>query len=342
MLRHEILAESHGMNNAGLAAVIGDTAKMSSDDFGQKPSGGWDYGPPGSGGGAGAPGGGPPGQKPPGGWDYGGDGGGDIYGQPGSGGPASIGDVFSNFFMLLKRSFGGILVAFVLIGTISMMCQCPSWTVWFLATGIIPIDVDTTLLLTAGVGSYCTMALGYFGALVVASLQMAMFRPMRIALVQGTDELGGVGGTLKEVFSKFVPAFVVVLITGVVVAIGLMLCVLPGLIAAILMMFVGYLVVATDAGIGEAFGESFRLVKENLVAVLVAIVVLFTVGSLVAGCGWGIMFGAMALTPQYGGLIATITMFFINFTLFIFLNLFMGAFVTTIETSDASVELMYD
>jgi hypothetical protein len=68
---------------------------------------------------------------------------------------------------------------------------------------------------------------------------------------------------LAKVPAVIVPLFVVGLLQAVVTAVGLLLLVIPGLIAATLTAVAGPVVVAERPGIFPAFRRSFRLVRGN-------------------------------------------------------------------------------
>ena len=69
------------------------------------------------------------------------------------------------------------------------------------------------------------------------------------------------------------------LLVGVVVAIGSMLLYLPGLILAVLTIFV-VPAAARGARVSDAFGESVRLVKDNLGTAVVAYLVVMAISSI--------------------------------------------------------------
>ena len=87
-------------------------------------------------------------------------------------------------------------------------------------------------------------------------------------------------GDLFRGFDDFVPAFVAGLISSLVLWVGFMLCVLPGLLIAALPMVALYLV-ATGEGDGvAAFSRAWQVVTKNLMASFVGMLVLGMVGAL--------------------------------------------------------------
>ena len=87
-------------------------------------------------------------------------------------------------------------------------------------------------------------------------------------------------GDLFRGFDDFVPAFVAGLISSLVLWVGFMLCVLPGLLIAALPMVALYLV-ATGEGDGvAAFRRAWQITTQNLMASFVGMLVLGMVGAL--------------------------------------------------------------
>lgn len=89
------------------------------------------------------------------------------------------------------------------------------------------------------------------------------------------------------------PYVVVAIVLGIAVSIGLLLCLLPGLIAIFLFMFAPFLALDEGMGVGEAFRTSYRMVMENIGTVLVAALINI-VATLLGGILWG-LFGLVML-----------------------------------------------
>jgi hypothetical protein len=71
------------------------------------------------------------------------------------------------------------------------------------------------------------------------------------------------GGVLAKVPGALLPLFVVGFLQAVAVAVGLVLLLVPGFLAATFLAVVGPVVVAEDSGIRGAFRRSARLVRGN-------------------------------------------------------------------------------
>jgi len=87
-------------------------------------------------------------------------------------------------------------------------------------------------------------------------------------------------GDLFAAFDQFVPALVAVLLGGVAVAVGSMLCIVPGLLVAPVVPVAVFLVARGEGDGVNALKRAWEMVKGNLVMAAVTLFVLQLVGSL--------------------------------------------------------------
>ena len=118
-------------------------------------------------------------------------------------------------------------------------------------------------------------------------LAMGLIRAALRVTDGGTPELSQLTET-----DQLGPYIVQAILVGLAIGIGLLLCIIPGLIAAVLFAFAGYAVI--DARDGDAVGaikRSFEIVKGNFGAVL-GLMVLLTLVNIVGAllCGIGLLF----------------------------------------------------
>jgi uncharacterized membrane protein len=83
---------------------------------------------------------------------------------------------------------------------------------------------------------------------------------------------------------------VVAILYGIAIFVGLILCIIPGLIVAFLFQFAPLYALDKGQGVGEAFGNSYRAVTSNWIPVIVAAIV-----NIVASFLGGILFGILSL-----------------------------------------------
>ena len=127
------------------------------------------------------------------------------------------------------------------------------------------------------------------GALFIAALVIAIvvctlsMMGLISFFLKAHDSVAGVA--LRDLvrtkpFWKFLGAYILV---NIVTQIGMSLFVIPGLIAAILLAFVPYLILDKGLGVFASFKESFTIVKDNFLTVVLlalAIIALNIVGAL--------------------------------------------------------------
>ncbi len=93
--------------------------------------------------------------------------------------------------------------------------------------------------------------------------------------------------TLEQVWNEFkkyfLRALILSLLISVLIAVGLVLCVLPGIYLAVVFTPVVFIMVNEDASIGEAFSRCFALVKENFWISLGIYFVAYLIYSFAAG-----------------------------------------------------------
>ncbi len=122
-----------------------------------------------------------------------------------------------------------------------------------------------------------------------------LYGPMLVGymrMIKAEDEGGtpAIGDVFKG-FDDFLPAFLAAFLGGLAVSIGIMLCIIPGLLIMALPMTAVYIVATMGEKDGiNALKRAWALVKENLIPSALCALVLGIVGSLGAIlCGVGIL-----------------------------------------------------
>lgn len=156
---------------------------------------------------------------------------------------------------------------------------------------------------------------GMVAGLIAHGMTVAMAQE---AIATGTTTLNT---GISVVTSRLVQLVVAAVLVGLAVAIGMMLLVIPGIIAAILFMFTFVIIIADNITAVDAMKKSFELVKSNLgdlvilfiamigIGIVISIVnMIFRVipvvgplaGSLLMGILWGYM--TIVIVKVYKGL----------------------------------------
>lgn len=185
------------------------------------------------------------------------------------------------------------------------------------------------LLLIALIVVVVSFGLSIFGSYVFDSIIMSMLWNVVTTVVSLILALGLIRAALAVVDGRtpevgmlfetdgFVPYLVASILVGLAVGVGLLLCIVPGLILAFLLAFYGYAIVdgRTDDGV-EAMKISWQLVSSNvgsLLLLFVLVVAINFVGMLLCGLGLFVTYPLTAIAVAYawrtmsGGTIAPLT-----------------------------------
>ena len=112
---------------------------------------------------------------------------------------------------------------------------------------------------------------------------------MRLIKIEDEGGKAEIGDVFKG-FDDFVPAMLAVLVGGIVVAIGFMLCIIPGLLIMALVPTAAYLVAVGEKDGINALKRAWQAVKENLIGSFLCALILSIIGLLGAIlCGIGIL-----------------------------------------------------
>lgn len=142
-----------------------------------------------------------------------------------------------------------------------------------------PVTHIVAVLLVAIIGNVS------FG-LLAGPMLVGYMRMIKIEDEGGKAEIGDV----FKGFDDFVPALLAVLVGGIAVAIGFMLCVIPGLLIMAVVPTAAYLVAIGEKDGINALKRAWLAVKENLVGAFLCALILGILGSLGAiFCGVGVL-----------------------------------------------------
>jgi len=143
-------------------------------------------------------------------------------------------------------------------------------------------DILTHILAVLLVGIIGNISFG----ILAGPMMVGYMRMIKVEDEGGKAEIGDV----FKGFDDFVPALLAVLVGGIVVGIGFMLCVIPGLVIMAVVPTAAYLVAVGEKDGINALKRAWASVKENLVGAFLCTLILTIIGSLGAIlCGIGIL-----------------------------------------------------
>lgn len=129
-------------------------------------------------------------------------------------------------------------------------------------------------------GIFGSMLLGIAVSIVVAVLTIGI---MRAALRVTRGETPSFGDLTDP--TNTVSYIITALAVGILTAIGIVLCILPGLLVAFFLMMAPIHALATGAGVGDAMTRSINIVKANVVPIIV--LVLLSIAASIIGSLFG-------------------------------------------------------
>ena len=122
---------------------------------------------------------------------------------------------------------------------------------------------------------------GFVGALVIGMLVTIAVWLLRIGLLRAAlrTSSGEVPSLADLTTGHNTGAYILTaIVVGVLVAIGTVLCILPGLAAAFFLIFAATHSLDKGAGVGDSLRWSFEAVKTNVVPVIILVLLTFVVG----------------------------------------------------------------
>ncbi|RLG51054.1 MAG: hypothetical protein DRN96_05925 [Thermoproteota archaeon] len=96
--------------------------------------------------------------------------------------------------------------------------------------------------------------------------------------------------------SRALPLVAVSLVVALAVGIGLMLCVIPGIVLAVLLALAPQAVIVDGMGVLDSIGKSFDIGKRNFFELLIILIVVIVVAAI------------LSMIPKIGGFLATLSM----------------------------------
>lgn len=241
--------------------------------------------PPPPGGGYGPPGAMPPAPQP--------------YGAPGGPQAVGIGEAFNYGWTKFTANVGPILLAVLVYGAVIAVIGGAFYFA-LIASAVTAANNDpygsSSGMFGAGFGFgsivfyIVIILLGYLAqaGMVRGALHITYGRPLEFKTFFQFDNLGGVIGAS--------------LLIGLGTGVGVVLCVLPGIVFAFFAQFALYFVLDKQQGAVEAIKSSFSLVNKNLGTVVVlflAVYVVQAIGALVCGVGQLIAFPLTMIATAY-------------------------------------------
>ena len=115
--------------------------------------------------------------------------------------------------------------------------------------------------------------IGVIQVVVIMTLRVALLWTLREVGFRGPTAVRSLGEVGETIFQRIGSALAITVVMGVILSVGFMLCVIPGVVALFLLAFAPYLVVAKGMGVVESLAESARWAQRQWAVLLTALVV---------------------------------------------------------------------
>lgn len=211
---------------------------------------------------------------------------------PGGSSPAvgnfDAGDAFRWGWKKFKENLGPILIATIVLVVAVAVLQLLSTLVTsaIFGNGSVEVDPDT-FEVTGGRGFFASIVI----SLITSILGTLVAYLVQAGIIRGSLEIADGGKPeLSEILAtdKVAPTIVTAVIITVGTYIGLVLCILPGLIFAILASFSLYFLIDKEVEPMDAVKSSITFVRENigqLILMFLASIAALIVGAILCGVG---------------------------------------------------------
>ncbi len=225
-----------------------------------------------------------------------------------------------NFGRLGRDGMSSLLAPWLVIAAIDF---------GFVAISIAAVWIAGTADPTTGVGVLMQLV-GVVQVVAVMTLRVALLNTLREVAFGGPGSMDRLGAVVGDVRRRLGPAFVITVVLGIIVSIGMVLCVLPGLLALFFFAFAPYLVVSRNYEIVESLRESAKWAAREWALILSALVVaVIAAGAIMVVTG---IISAVGLRPTMAVPVGLVGAWVLNTVVGYLAFLWWGAVYVTAES----------
>lgn len=233
-----------------------------------------------------------------------------------------IGDVVDNAQTLGKRIMGPILVAWVLVAVIQL--------------GFVIVNVAAMGILGAGSLPFILVSIPVWILIGVFlnAFRVSLYKPMRDVMTDGPQAYPDLASLKAPVMRNFLNVLLTNVLVGLVVGFGLVLCIIPGVIAAVLLAMAPYYA-STGTPAVDAMRESFETVQRHLGVVIMAFAAVVGIAMLIGFMSMALGMGAGAIMGEYAYIGSSFAEWLIQVAVGVVIWVIMGATYITIDLADS-------
>lgn len=140
----------------------------------------------------------------------------------------TLGDVIDNIQTLAKRVMGPLLVAWGIVAVIQLVLVIIQVAAHYVLgpASLAFMFVSIPVLLLIGI--------------VLGAVRFSLYRPMRSVMTDGPGAVPDLGSLQEPILSNFLNVMLASILYGLSVVIGLVFCIIPGLVAAVVFAMAPY------------------------------------------------------------------------------------------------------
>jgi hypothetical protein len=255
------------------------------------------------------------------------------------------GNNFGAFFLavslLLRRAGVQLLVLLTLLSLLQLGLQSPGWLISGATTLSVayPGQYDWLVLVAAGLSLFW-LPVSVVLTILAAALQLCLYRVARLAILF-PNEMIGFGPAFAQLGKRYGWNLLAVLVSTVLITFGLIACVVPGIVLAVVLLPFPYLV-AVGAPLFDAMSASFRLVLQNIGLVMAYVAFAFVLYLVWLGLNLSVATLLQLALPAWGPLISNILAAVVGVLVAMPGFLFHAALMVSLEASTWGVPMGVD
>jgi hypothetical protein len=189
-----------------------------------------------------------------------------------------FGEVFNATFMFLKQEYKGL-------GKVLLYYTLPLVLLTALASALYQSKVGKVAFDPAQMGDPVTFLHNFLQYYLLLMFMYLLSHTMLLSTLYGYmalyQEKGREGFTLDDVLKRilklFVPVFFGGILCGIILFLGLMLCILPGIYLGVSLSLIFISLAVEQKGFGSAFGRTFELTHTGWWWTLLLIIVVYLI-----------------------------------------------------------------
>ena len=210
-------------------------------------------------------------------------------------GDASVDEVIENVKRVFRAFQGQLMVAWLALAGVTLIFAVIEMT-FALLSSVVGVGIFGLLVVPVSL-------VGGLAGLVVLAAQFSLYSPLRQKIFAGFDP-GDWQTAIKSNLSSVVRILLTILVLGVGTGVGMMCCVIPGLVVAFFGSMAPYLMATRpELDMVDAFKRSYVLAKRYWMIFVVTIGALMGAG-LIAGCFFGAAGTMNTMLGSFGSVLA--------------------------------------